>query len=56
MEKEKIVFENNIGSLDRPAWTQNDLHAYRNKYVLSRGSNAPSVLIDFYVKTHGLNN
>lgn len=39
-------------SLDRPAWTSDNLHAYRNKYTIVNGKHV--VLVDYYVKTGGL--
>lgn len=52
MNKDELNFESSK-SLDRPAWIQNDLRAYKNKYVVRRGKFM--ILKDYYVKSGGLN-
>lgn len=40
-------------SLNRPAWTQDDLHAYRHKHLTQRHKGWLSIIKDYYVKTKG---
>jgi hypothetical protein len=49
--KEKVFSDSR--SLNRPAWTQNDLHAYRHKHVMPKNSSDPAILRDYYVKSNG---
>ena len=53
MENE-LRFGTNIESLNRPAWTQYDLHAYRHRHVRPREDNGDCMLRDYFVKSHGL--
>jgi len=39
-------------SLERPSWTQNNLHAYRDRITKVQGRTV--IMKDYYVKTKGL--
>jgi hypothetical protein len=47
---------NESRSLERPAWTSDDLHAYNHKHVgAKRVGNEirPAILHDYYIKSEG---
>ena len=51
MKVESKVLESEL-SLQRPGWTYNDLHAYKNKYVTENGKRVKKQ--DYFVKTKGM--
>jgi len=48
----QINLDNNYKSLERPAWTQDNLYAYRNKYCYRNGKYI--IIKDYFVKSKGL--
>ena len=51
MKDEKIRIHSDERSLDRPAWTQDDLHAYRHKHTLVNGKRI--IIKDYFVQSEG---
>ena len=51
-KNEKLVILESELSLQRPAWTQHNLDAYKNRYHVHQGQQVVS--FDYFVKSKGL--
>lgn len=51
--KEERILESEL-SLQRPGWTQDNLHAYRDKRFTKIKGQFQTIVKDYFVKTEGM--